>query len=90
MPIVRIPTPLRPLAAGAREVSVEAETVEAVLVALDARYPGFRERLCGADGELRPFITIYVGRENVRLLEGLATRIRPADEISIVPAMAGG
>ncbi len=90
MPIVKIPTPLRELAAGARQVEVDAETVDGLLAALDERYPGIRERLCEPDGALRPFISIYVGREDVRLRDGLATRLHPADEIFIVPAMAGG
>ncbi len=76
--IVKIPTPLRALAEGARQVEV------------DARYPGIRERLCEPDGALRPFISVYVGRDDVRLRDGLATRLSPADEIFIVPAMSGG
>ncbi len=90
MAIVKIPTPLRELAEGARQVEVEAETVEDLLEALDSRYPGIRERLCEPNGALRPFISIYVGRDDVRLRDGLATRLHPADEIFIVPAMSGG
>ncbi len=88
--IVKIPTPLRALAEGARQVEVDAQTVEGLLEALDARYPGIRERLCEPDGALRPFISIYVGRDDVRFRDGLATRLHPADEIFIVPAMSGG
>jgi molybdopterin synthase sulfur carrier subunit len=88
--VVRIPTPLRPLAEGAREVELPAETVGQLLQALDARFPGFRERLCERDGALRPFINVYVGRDDVRLRDGLDTALAPDDVISIVPAMSGG
>jgi sulfur-carrier protein len=90
LPVVRIPTPLRQVAKGARQVEVEAKTVEEVLAALDSLFPGFRDRICDADGALRPFISIYVGRDDVRLRDGLATPVLSGDEISIVPAMAGG
>ena len=81
---------LRELTERTREVELDASTVEGLLAALDARYPGIRERLCEADGAIRPFISIYVGHDDVRLGDGLATRLRPSDEIFIVPAMAGG
>jgi len=90
LPVVKVPTQLRPLTEGAREVAVAAQTVEELLATLEARYPGIRERLCEADGALRPFISIYVGSEDIRLREGLATCLQPDDEIFIVPAMSGG
>lgn len=88
--IVRIPTPLRQLTAGAREISVNSETVGACIAQLEARFPGVGERLCDERGELRRFINVYVNGEDVRFLAGLATPLRPGDEVSIVPAVAGG
>lgn len=87
---VRIPTQLRQLAGGAGEVEVEASTVGEALKSLDAAHPGFGERLFDDSGELRRFVNVFMGEEDVRFLEGLATPVAEGAVISVVPAVAGG
>lgn len=86
---VRIPTQLRPLANGASELTVEGTTVGEVLKALDAEHPGFAERLFDDEGNLRRFVNVFLGEEDVRFLEGLDTPVG-GQSLSIVPAVAGG
>ena len=86
---VRIPTQLRPLANGASELTVEGTTVGEVLKALDAEHPGFAERLFDDQGNLRRFVNVFLGEEDVRFLEGLDTPVG-GQSLSIVPAVAGG
>ena len=88
--LVRIPTPLRAMTKGAAEVSVTADTVEELIEDLDRQFPGFRERLVEEGGELRRFINIYVNQEDIRFLQGAKTVLKQGDEVSIVPAIAGG
>lgn len=88
--LIRIPTPLRTLTGGASEVALEGTSLEDLIHRLEERFPGTRERLCDEKGQLRRFINIYVNGEDVRFLEGLATALRTGDEVSIVPAVAGG
>ncbi|MFN3974336.1 MAG: ubiquitin-like small modifier protein 1 [Dehalococcoidia bacterium] len=88
--VVRIPSPLRRLTQGLDKVDVEANTVAEVVERLEARFPGFRERLLDESGEVRYFVNIYVNGEDVRFLQGLDTTTKPGDEVSIVPAVAGG
>jgi molybdopterin synthase sulfur carrier subunit len=71
-------------------VAVEATDVASALAALDARYPGFRDRLLDANGELRQFVNVYLNDEDVRLGQGLSAKVADKDEIAIVPAVAGG
>jgi sulfur-carrier protein len=87
--IVRIPTPLRTLTAGADEVRANGNTVGEVIEDLERRHPGIRERLLDEKG-VRRFVNIYVGEDDVRFLDGLKTTLKAGDEISIVPAIAGG
>ena len=87
--IVRIPAPLRTLTGGLDEVPATGGTVGEVIEDLEKRHPGVRERLLDEKG-VRRFINIYVGEEDVRFLEGLKTTLKSGDEISIVPAIAGG
>jgi molybdopterin synthase sulfur carrier subunit len=87
--IVRIPTPLRTLTGGADEVSATGATVGEVIDNLEKKHPGIRERLLDAKG-VRRFVNIYVGEEDVRFLDGLNTSLKPGDQISIIPAIAGG
>ena len=87
--IVRIPTPLRTLTGGADEVPATGGTVGEVIEDLEKRHPGIRERLLDDKG-VRRFVNIYVGEEDVRFLEGLKTTLKPGDQISISPAIAGG
>ncbi|MBI3977241.1 MAG: MoaD family protein [Chloroflexi bacterium] len=87
---VRIPAPLRRLSNGLGEVVVDAATLSDCLTGLDAQYPGFRDRICEGSGEIRRFVNVYVNGEDVRFLKGLQTGLKTGDEVSIVPAMAGG
>lgn len=86
--IVRIPAPLRPLTGGKDEVSAEGGTVGEVIADLEKKHPGIRDRLLDEKG-VRRFINIYVGEEDVRFLNGLGTEVK-GEQISIVPAIAGG
>ena len=91
MPVrVRVPGPLRRLTGGNAEVTVEGDTVSAALTALEAGYPGFHDRLYEPDGKLRQFINIYVNDSDIRFEQGLDTKVADRDELSIVPAVAGG
>jgi sulfur-carrier protein len=86
----RIPGPLRRLSDGQNTVDVEATDLAAAIAALDARYPGFKDRLLDETGELRQFVNVYLNDEDVRLGSGLKAKVGAKDEISIVPAVAGG
>ncbi len=87
---VRIPTVLRPLAGGAPVVDAAGGTLAEVLADLDRRFPGLGERLRGEDGNLHPFVNVFVGDEDARYLDGLATPVADGVEVSIIPAVAGG
>jgi molybdopterin synthase sulfur carrier subunit len=86
----RIPGPLRRLSDGQTTVDVSAGDLASAIEALDARYPGFKDRLLDEKGELRQFVNVYLNDEDVRLGSGLAEKVAEGDEISIVPAVAGG
>ena len=90
MPKVRIPTPLRKFTGGAEEVAVQGANVGALVEELERQHPGIRERLCDANGKVRRFVNIYVNGDDVRFLDNLNTALKPGDEVSIVPAVAGG
>ncbi len=91
MPVlVRIPTPLRTVTKGAGEVYGEGTNVGELIDDLERRFPGLRERLVEEQGELRRFINIYVNQEDIRFLKGKNTALKDGDEVSIVPAIAGG
>ena len=90
MAIVRIPTQLRTLTAGAAEVDVDGSTVGEVLKALDAAHPGFSARLFDDGGGLRRFVNVFVADEDVRFSDGLETAVAPGQTVSIIPAVAGG
>lgn len=87
---VRIPTPLRKLTGDQDIVSSEGASLLECINILESRYPGLKERLCDETGELRRFVNVYVNGEDVRFLSGLSTTLNPDDEVSIVPAVAGG
>jgi sulfur-carrier protein len=89
MPVVRIPTPLRPHAGGLDRVEAAGATVGEILGHLGTQYPAIRERLFDGD-ELRRFVNVYVNNEDIRYLEELATPVAANDEVSIIPAVAGG
>jgi len=87
--LVRVPTPLRSLTKGQAEVQEEGSSVQELIENLEEKYRGLKERLC--DGQdIRRFINIYVNDEDIRFLQGTATPLKPGDQISIVPAIAGG
>jgi len=88
--LVRIPTPLRRMTGGKDKVEVESSTLGEMVDTLESEYPGFKERLVDENGELRYFVNIYVNGEDVRFLKGLETATKTGDEVSIVPAVAGG
>ncbi|MDR4480621.1 MAG: MoaD/ThiS family protein [Nitrospira sp.] len=87
---VRIPTPLRPLTKGQGEVESAAANIVDMIGSLDATYPGLKNRLCDEKGDLRRFVNIYVNEEDIRFLNGKDTSLKDGDEVSIVPAIAGG
>lgn len=87
---VRIPTPLRPLTKNQGEVDVTAGSIADMVNTLEATYPGIKARLCDDSGELRRFVNIYVNEEDIRFLKGKDTALKTGDEVSIVPAIAGG
>ena len=88
--MVRIPTPLRRLTQCEDKVSVEGKNLGEVVDALEAQFTGIKDRLCDEAGELRNFVNIYINGEDVRFLDGLKTDTSDGDEISVVPAVAGG
>jgi sulfur-carrier protein len=87
---VRIPTTMRPLTGGEKQVSVETGTLSDVISALEAAHPGLRERLLDDDGGLRKFVNIFVDDDDVRYLDGLDTKVADGLTVSIIPAVAGG
>ena len=87
---VRIPTPLRRVTNGQDKVTVEGATINEIINSLESQHPGIRERLCDEQGQLRNFVNIYVNGEDVRFLDGINSPAKEGDEISIVPAVAGG
>ncbi len=87
---VRIPTPLRKLTNNEELVEVNAATVGEAIAELQARYPGIEERLVDEKGEVRRFVNVYVNEEDIRFLKNKQTPLNDGDEISIIPAIAGG
>jgi molybdopterin synthase sulfur carrier subunit len=87
---VRIPTPLRRFTGGAEEVSATGATVAAVVEDLERNHPGLKERICDEGGKVRRFVNIFVNGDDIRFLNNLETAIKAGDEVSIVPAIAGG
>jgi len=91
MPInVRIPTPLRKLTHDEEIVQVNATTVGGAIAELQTRYPGIKERLTDDAGSVRRFVNMYVNEEDIRFLQNQETALKDGDEISIIPAIAGG
>ena len=88
--MVRIPTPLRRMTNGQAKVEVGPANLGELVEKLNGEFPGFKDRLVDEDGELRYFVNIYLNGEDVRFIDGLNTSTKEGDEISIVPAVAGG
>jgi molybdopterin synthase sulfur carrier subunit len=87
---VRIPTPLRKYTGGAEAVQADGATVAAIVADLDKRHPGIRDRICDESGAVRRFVNIFVNGEDIRFLQNLDTAVKAGDEVSVVPAIAGG
>jgi len=87
---VRIPTPLRKLTNNEELVEVNAATIGAAIQELQTRFPGIAERLVDDKGEVRRFVNVYVNEEDIRFLQNNATPLKDGDEVSIIPAIAGG
>jgi molybdopterin synthase sulfur carrier subunit len=87
---VRVPTILRTYTAGESEVSAAGSTLGEVLDALDTSYPGIKARIVDEQGALRRFVNVYVGKDDVRFLDGLETAVPEGTEVSVIPAVAGG
>lgn len=87
---VRIPTPLRGLTSDREVVEAAGATIEEVIGDLHRQYPGLKERICDEKGELRRFVNVYVNDEDIRFKEGKGTPVTDGDELSIIPAIAGG
>jgi len=87
---VRIPTPLRKLTNNEEVVEVKAATIGEAFIELQSRYPGIKERLVDDNGEVRRFVNVYVNEEDIRFLKNQQTPLKDGDEISIIPAIAGG
>ena len=91
MPVtVRIPTPLRKLTQEQDVVYASGATLADIVVDLESSYPGLQDRLIDETGEIRRFVNVFVNGEDVRFLDGLGTAVGEGDEVSIVPAVAGG
>ena len=87
---VRIPTPLRKLTNNEELVEVNAATIGEMITELQAKFPGIAERLVDDKGEVRRFVNVYLNEEDIRFLKNRETPIKDGDEISIIPAIAGG
>jgi molybdopterin synthase sulfur carrier subunit len=87
---VRIPTPLRKVTKDKDVVQVSGATITEIVENLEKQYPGLKERLCDERGELRRFVNIYLNDEDIRFAQGKQTPVKDGDEISIIPAIAGG
>ena len=87
---VRIPSPLRKLTNNEELVEISAAVVSAAIAELQSRFPGIKERLVDEHGEIRRFVNIYVNEEDIRFLKNQDTPLKDGDEISIIPAIAGG
>ena len=91
MPVkVRIPTPLRKLTNNQDVVAVAGATIGEVLADLETQFPGIKERLCDEKGQIRRFVNVFANDKDIRFLKNLETPVKDGDEISIVPAIAGG
>jgi molybdopterin synthase sulfur carrier subunit len=87
---VRIPTPLRKLTNNEELIEINAATIGEAIAELQARFPGIQERLVDEKGEVRRFVNVYVNEEDIRFLQNRETPLKDGDEISIIPAIAGG
>ncbi|HCJ67773.1 MAG TPA: molybdopterin synthase sulfur carrier subunit [Elusimicrobia bacterium] len=87
---VKIPAPLRGMTGNRTKVEIEGNTVQDLIEDLEKQFPGTKERLCDESGKIRRFINIYVNEKDIRFLENEDTKLKDGDEVSIIPAIAGG
>lgn len=87
---VRIPTPLQKLTGDKGEVEVKAANIKDLLEGLEKNFPGIKPRICDETGKIRRFVNVYLNEEDIRFLQQEATPLKDGDEVSIVPAIAGG
>jgi molybdopterin synthase sulfur carrier subunit len=87
---VRVPTPLRKFTQGADEVNAQGRNIRSIVEDLEKNYPGIKERICDETGKVRRFVNVYVNGDDIRFLQNLETSLKEGDNISIVPAIAGG
>ncbi len=90
MPSVRIPTPLRKLSGDRDKLNISAANVSELIEGLEQECPGIKDRICDEDGNIRRFINLYVNNEDIRFLNGKDTELSENDNVSIIPAIAGG
>jgi molybdopterin synthase sulfur carrier subunit len=91
MPVnVRIPTPLRKLTKEKDIVQASGATIQEIIDGLEKEYPGLKERICDERGELRRFVNVYLNDEDIRFAQGRSTPVKDGDEVSVIPAIAGG
>jgi sulfur-carrier protein len=90
MATVLVPTPLRRLTGGQGKLTVEGSTIGALIQSIDQQYPGISAKILDDEGNIKRFINVFVNESEIRTLQGLATPLQAHDQVSIVPAMAGG
>ena len=90
MPVLRIPTPLRPYTEGQSEISVQGENVAEALDDLTIQYPQLKKHIFSDAGDLRAFVNLFLGEEDIRHLQGVETPLKEDDRLRIIPSSAGG
>ncbi|MDD2694603.1 MAG: MoaD/ThiS family protein [Anaerolineales bacterium] len=90
MQTLRIPTPLRSYTDGRSEVNVSGRTIAEAMQDLTAHYPDLRPHLFNEEGNLRPFVNLFLNQEDIRSLQGLETPLKEDDRLMIIPSIAGG
>jgi len=87
---VRIPTPLQKMTNNQAEIETQGKTIAEIIDGLEKSFPGIKGRLCDEAGKVRRFVNVYVNDEDIRFLEKEGTKVKEGDEVSIIPAIAGG
>ncbi|HET6822224.1 MAG TPA: MoaD/ThiS family protein [Anaerolineales bacterium] len=90
MPVLRIPTPLRTYTNGQSEVNVSGSNISDALADLTTQYPALKPHLFNDGGDLRPFVNLFVGENNIKDLQGVDTPIKEGEKIMLIPSIAGG
>ena len=90
MPVLRIPTPLRSYTNGQSEVNINGSNISDALTDLTTQYPSIRPHLFNDGGELRPFVNLFIGENNIKDLQGVDTPIKDGDRLVLIPSIAGG